>query len=65
LSNKLLQAGSNGQQAFVNLAQAISSAEYPMFKLGKRLTEFGNTLKNTIRWQVSSSLLHGMMGAYQ
>ena len=65
LSNKLLQAGNSGQQAFVNLAQAISTAEYPMFKLGKRLTEFGNTLKNTIRWQFSSSLLHGMMGAYQ
>lgn len=65
LSNKLLQAGQTGQQAFVNLAQAISTAEYPMFKLGKRLTEFGNTLKNTIRWQFSSSLIHGMMGAYQ
>ena len=65
LSNKLLQAGQTGQQAFVNLAQAISMAEYPMFKLGKRLTEFGNTLKNTIRWQFSSSLIHGTMGAYQ
>lgn len=65
LSNKLLQAGQTGQQAFVNLAQAISTAEYPMFKLGKRLTEFGNTLKNTIRWQFSSSIIHGMMGAYQ
>ena len=65
LSNKLLQAGTTGQQAFVNLAQAISTAEYPMFKLGKRLTEFGNTLKNTIRWQFSSSVIHGMMGAYQ
>lgn len=65
LSNKLLQAGTTGQQAFVNLAQAISTAEYPMFRLGKRLTEFGNTLKNTVRWQFSSSMIHGMMGAYQ
>jgi hypothetical protein len=29
------------------------------------LTEFKNTLANTARWQISSSILHGFMGAIQ
>jgi hypothetical protein len=29
------------------------------------LDEFVTTLKNTARWQVSSSILHGFMGAVQ
>jgi TP901 family phage tail tape measure protein len=65
LSNKLLQAGASGQSAFINLAQAISKADYPMFKLNSRLTEMWTTLKNTARWQLSSSMLHGFMGAVQ
>lgn len=65
LSNKLLQAGSSGQSAFINLAKAISQADYPMFKLNSRLAEMWTTLKNTARWQLSSSILHGFMGAIQ
>ena len=65
LSNRLLQAGSSGQSAFIGLAQAISKADYPMFKLNSRLTEMWTTLKNTARWQLSSSMLHGFMGAVQ
>ena len=63
LSNKLLQAGSAGQSAFINLANSISKAQYPMFKLNAQLTEMWTTLKNTARWQLSSSMLHGFMGA--
>ena len=63
LSNKFLQAGESGQQAFIHLAQAISTADYPMFKLNSKLSEMLTTLKNTARWQLSSSLLHGFMGA--
>ena len=65
LSNKLLEAGSIGQQSFINLAKAISSADYPMVKLNSRLAEMWTTLKNTARWQLSSSVLHGFMGAIQ
>ena len=63
LSNKLLQAGTTGQTAFVNLAKTISKAQYPMFKLNSQLAEMWTTLKNTARWQLSSSVLHGFMGA--
>jgi hypothetical protein len=36
-----------------------------MLKISNRLSEFATTLKNTARWQISSSILHGFMGAVQ
>ena len=63
LSNKLLKAGTAGQQAFIGLAKSISTADYPMFKLNSKLSEMLTTLKNAARWQLSSSMLHGFMGA--
>ena len=65
LSSKLLMAGETGQQAFIKLAQSIAAADQPMITLGSRLNNFLTTLKNTARWQISSSLLHGLMGGVQ
>jgi hypothetical protein len=45
------------------LAKSISNADYPMFKLNAKLSEMLTALKNTARWQLSSSVLHGFMGA--
>lgn len=63
LSSQLLLAGSGGEQAFVKLAQSIAAAERPVIKINARLKEFSTTLANTARWQISSSVLHGFMGA--
>ena len=65
LSMNLLNAGATGQQAFVKLAQSISLADQPMFRISNRMKEFAVTMKNTIKWQLSSSMLHGFMGAVQ
>ena len=65
LSTKLMSAGKTGQDAFVKLAQSISKADQPMFKLSTRMQDFAKTMKNTIKWQLSSSMLHGFMGAIQ
>ena len=65
LSMKLLNAGATGQQAFVKLAQSISLADQPMFRISKTMQNFAVTMKNTIKWQLSSSMLHGFMGAVQ
>ena len=65
LSAKLLGAGSAGQQAFAQLAQSISMADQPMFRVNTKLTQMLTTLKNTARWQISSSILHGFMGTIQ
>jgi hypothetical protein len=59
--NTLLNTGKQGQQAFLQLAQAIAAADTPVTRVNKKLAEMGVTLKNTIRWQLSSSMLHGFM----
>ena len=58
----LLAAGTQGQKAFSNLASTIARSEVPAKKLSGLFGEFGTVLKNTIRWQASSSLIHGFMG---
>lgn len=65
LSANLLKAGGEGQQAFLKLAQTIATADRPLISLNSKLKEFSTTMANTIRWQASSSLLHGMMGTMQ
>lgn len=65
LSADLVKAGTTGQQAFVKLAQTISTADQPVLRMNKHLAEMWTTLKNTARWQISSSLLHGLSGSIQ
>ena len=62
---QLMSLGPMGQQAFGQLAQAIASSEVPIFRISNKLKELGTTLANTARWQISSSVLHGFMGAVQ
>lgn len=63
--NALFSMGTQGQQAFLSLANAIASAEAPTNRLNQRVLQFGKTLKNTINWQLSSSLIHGIVGSFQ
>lgn len=79
LSNSLKQAGTSleeyrirlnkigpeGRQAFNNIAQSVLNAEVPLKKTNTLLNQFATTLKNTARWQISSSILHGFMGSVQ
>ena len=65
LSAKLLQVGPSGEQAFVKLAQSIAAADRPVITINSKLNALLDTLKNTARWQISSSILHGFMGAIQ
>ena len=65
LSKELLKAGETGQQAFLGLAQSISLADQPMLKISNRLKDLGVSLKNAVKWQLSSSIVHGFMGAIQ
>ena len=65
LSTKLLQAGTTGEQAFAQLARSISQANQPTLRLNGALTEMWTVMKNTMRWQLSSSMIHGFMGAVQ
>lgn len=62
---QLLQLGPAGQQAFMSLASAVSQSEIPIRRSNTALKEMMVTLKNTARWQLSSSMLHGFMSAVQ
>ena len=61
----LSSLGPQGDQAFAKLAKAITSAEVPLKRTNGLLKEFKTSLANTARWQLSSSVLHGFMGAVQ
>ena len=59
----LSSLGPQGEQAFAKFARSVSTAQVPLKQANGLLTQFGTTLKNTARWQLSSSVLHGFMGA--
>ncbi len=61
----LKNVGPEGQQAFLTLSRTIAMAEAPTTRLNASLMKFGQTIKNTINWQISSSLIHGVVGQVQ
>lgn len=61
----LQKLGPQGQQAFMQLTSAVSQSELKIRSTKGLLKEFGTTLMNTARWQISSSILHGFIGALQ
>lgn len=65
LSKDMNALGADGQKAFLNLANSIVTAQKPMVESNKLLDGMWTALKNTARWQLSSSILHGFMGALQ
>lgn len=65
LASKFADAGATGRQAFITLAQSIAAADQPMISLNARLQDFLTTVKNTVKWQISSSMIHSVMGAVQ
>lgn len=57
--------GVEGEKAFSKLARSITTAEIPLKRTNTILSNFATTLKNTARWQISSSILHGFMSTLQ
>ena len=64
-AKSLSKLGPQGQEAFMQLTRSIANAEVPLIHVNQRLNEMWTTMKNTARWQLSSSVLHGFMGAVQ
>ena len=59
---QLTAVGPTGEQAFLRLASAISSAKVPMVQTNKVLKDFMQTLANTAKWQIASTAIHGIQG---
>lgn len=65
LTQGLLGAGMTGEKAFLKVASSISNANINLTKSQTLLSSFLTTLKNTARWQLSSSTIHAFMGSIQ
>lgn len=61
----LSKLGEQGVEAFNQVANAIVHAEAPIFRVNNKIKELGVTLANSARWQLSSSIIHGLMGGMQ
>ncbi len=62
-SSRLKQIGPEGSAAFLNLSHAITSAEAPLKRSNELMDKLWVTMKNTVRWQVTSGFLTGFTGA--
>lgn len=62
---QLEQLGPEGDQAFKTLAMSVANAEMPLRRTSQLMSDFALTMKNTLKWQISSSILHGLMSAMQ
>ena len=65
IATQLATLGPEGKRAFAQLTQSIMSAEIPLKQTSTLLSGFATVLKNTARWQISSSILHGFIGSIQ
>ena len=63
LNQNLLNAGASGQKVFLSLAQSIAQSEVPLKQVNQTLRNFGTTLKNTVKWEISSSMVHSLESA--
>lgn len=64
-ANKLQAIGAQGEEAFLSVASAVAKAEVPLKRSNKLLDSLWVTMKNTVRWQLTSSALHGFVGALE
>ena len=61
----LQRMGPAGQKAFVSLADSISKAEIPLKRTSKLVDGMWDNLKKTVGWQLSSSMIHGVIRGVQ
>lgn len=59
--DQLSSLGSIGNQTFNSLARSIATAETPLLRTGKAAQQMWTVLGNTVRWQATSSIIHGVM----
>ena len=65
LGKSMFGAGRKGQEAFISFAKHVNAAGVPIKKTNTALTELWTTMKNTMRWQLTSGMLHGFVGTLQ
>ena len=61
-AKSLMSIGTDGQTAFLNVATAIQRAELPILRTSKLFDQLWITMKNTMRWQLTSTALNSFVG---
>lgn len=64
-ATSLMSLGPAGEQAFLKVATAITQSELPLRRTNKLFDQLWTTMKNTMRWQLTSSVLHGFVGVLE
>lgn len=57
--------GPQGEEAFLQLTQSVITADAALTTGSKKLNDFKKTLANTVKWQISSNITHGIMRELQ
>lgn len=65
LSKDFINLGPQGEKAFTQLTHSIVNAETPMRQVSGLMSTMWTTLKNVARFQISSSIIHGLVGGVQ
>ena len=65
MQQSFLALGEQGEKAFLNVAKSIMSADVTIKSTNKLVNDLWITLKNTAKWELSSSLVKGFTGAIQ
>lgn len=63
--SQMVQLGPAGTEAFLKVASSITQAELPLRRTNTLMNELWITMKNTMRWQLTSSVLHGFVGSLE
>lgn len=63
--SQMVQLGPAGTEAFLKVASSITQAELPLRRTNTLMNELWVTMKNTMRWQLTSSVLHGFVGSLE
>lgn len=64
-ASKLAAIGPEGQQAFMQMANAVIASQTPLRQTTGLVDKLWDSLKRTAGWQISSTVIHGFMGAIQ
>ena len=61
----LVKIGPDGENAFRQLTQSIANAESSTISISKKMESLLTTLKNTVKWQISSNIIHRLQSGIQ
>lgn len=59
----LMKFGDAGKRTFMDMAQTIALAEQPLIRTNTLVNSLWISMKNTVRWQITTGILNTLMGS--